>query len=76
MAEAGAAKVLKEGTCVWTFAESDLGPPEIAMGMSSGWILRLHCISTWLLMLRSLVRERIPASRLRGLCFRSLAFRR
>jgi hypothetical protein len=34
---------LKGGTCVWRFAESGLGPHDIALGMSCDWILRL-CI--------------------------------
>jgi hypothetical protein len=40
------ARASKGGTCVWRVAKSGMGPPEIAMGMSCGWILRLR-MSTW-----------------------------
>jgi hypothetical protein len=47
-------------------------PPLTSMGMSCGWILRLR-ISAWLFILLSLVHAQIPAFRLWGLRFRSLA---
>jgi hypothetical protein len=66
---------LGRGTYALRLTESGMGPPETALGMSCGWILRLR-ISTWLWILLSLVRARVPTFRLWGLRFRSLAIMR